>query len=234
VSASGAAASGAAASGAGGAELSYVLDGDDVAIASLNGAFAAGVASLIAAVVQGRALDAVAAAAKGLTRAVEDCDAAAVVARLAEADDAAAEAAGREAKCWSRAEQRAAVAQEAAQREARRSAVAGLDQVVLSALCLVHNLLLFASQRTAQLRQHLATESCFLASAALPFVRLRLDRAAMAHIKHQRRAAAAEDVDSEDEAEAAAEAADMQAAGRAVLLGLRCFAVACFKLKVHR
>jgi hypothetical protein len=91
---------------------------------------------------------------------------------------------------------------------------------------------LFASQRTAQLRQHLATESCFLASAALPFVRLRLDRAAMAHIKHQRRAAAAEVVDSE--AEAAAEAADMQAAGRAVLLGLRCFAVACFKLKVHR
>jgi len=226
-----------------GAELSYVFDGDDVAISSLNSTFSSGVSALIAEVIQGKAFDAVAAAAQGLMRIVEDCDAAAMMARLAEDEEATAEAAGQEPKCWSRAEQRAAAVAEAAQREARRLAVKGLDQVVLSALCLAHNLLLFASQRTAQLRQHLAAESCFLKSTALPFVRLRLDRAARAQMKREARTAREngrsapdddDDESEEDEGEIAAEETDMKAAGRAVLLGLRCFAVACFKLKVHR
>ena len=224
------------------AELSYVFDGDDVAISSLNNAFSTGVSALIAEVIEGRAFDAVAAAAQGLMRIVEDCDATAMMARLVEDEEAAAEAAGQEPKCWSRAEQRAAAVAEANQREARRLAVGGLDQVVLSALCLAHNLLLFASQRTAQLRQHLAAESCFLKSTALPFVRLRLDRAARAQMKREARTARQnapdhgddESEEEEDEDEVAAEEADMKAAGRAVLLGMRCFAVACFKLKVHR
>jgi len=76
----------------------------------------------------------------------------------------------------------------------------------------------------------------------LPFVRLRLDRAARAQMKREARTARQnapdhgddESEEEEDEDEVAAEEADMKAAGRAVLLGMRCFAVACFKLKVHR
>ena len=107
-----------------------------------------------------------------------------------------------------------------------------LDELMGSALGLVHNLLLFATQRTALLRQHLAAESSFIAKAALPYVRLRLD----AHAAAVNGGGAGDDGGGCGGVSTASGGgyATRAASGRAVLLGLRCLAVATFKLKVHR
>ena len=88
-----------------------------------------------------------------------------------------------------------------------------------SSLVMVHNLLLFGSQYQAQLRQHIACETAYIAAAALPYVRARLD--AYLSSASSQPGAAPLDAAAKD-------------AGRAVILGMRCFVVACFKIKVHR
>jgi hypothetical protein len=97
-----------------------------------------------------------------------------------------------------------------------------LDGLMIPCLCLVHNVLLFSSANQALFRQHLCDIN--LVVTAVSFLNQRLDSFCES-LNNNKNNHDEEDSSSCD---------GPTSVGKAVLLGVRCLAVASFKLKPHR